>query len=130
MPSDLFRELDAIAISTPVKNGSLLFRHGDPASAVYLVRSGRIAMIWCHSGQVYPMDTPGPGRIIGLPAIFNGDYSATAKAIEDSELGFIGADQVLRMLESDPHLMQAATRLLGQEVRRMRTMVPILPSAY
>jgi hypothetical protein len=30
-------------------------------------------------------------------------------------LGFIQADEVLRMLECDPSLMQAATKLLGQE---------------
>jgi CRP-like cAMP-binding protein len=69
MPRDLFAELNAVAISAPVQNGSLVFRNGDPGSAVYVVRSGRIALIWCHSGQIYPMDTLGPGRIIGLPAV-------------------------------------------------------------
>jgi CRP-like cAMP-binding protein len=128
MPRDLFAELNAVAISAPVQNGSLVFRNGDPGSAVYVVRSGRIALIWCHSGQIYPMDTLGPGRIIGLPAVFNGEFSATAKAVEDSVLGFIQADEVLRMLECDPSLMQAATKLLGQEVARMRTMIPRLAS--
>jgi hypothetical protein len=60
MPRDLFAELNAVAISAPVQNGSLVFRNGDPGSAVYVVRSGRIALIWCHSGQIYPMDTLGP----------------------------------------------------------------------
>lgn len=127
MPRDFFAELDAVAISTPVHAGSLVFRHGDPGSAAYVVRTGRIALIWCHSGLVYPMDTLGRGRIIGLPAVFNGEYSATAKAVEDSVLGFIRADKVLEMLECDPSLMQAATMLLGQEVARMRTMIPRLP---
>ena len=70
------------------------------------------------------MDTLGPGRIIGLPAVFNGEYSATAKAVEDSVLGLIHADKVLGMLECNPSPMRAATRLLGQEVARMRTMMP------
>jgi len=69
-----------------------------------------------------------PGRIIGLPAVFNGEFSATAKAVEDSVLGFIQADEVLRMLECDPSLTQAATKLLGQEVARMRTLIPRLSS--
>lgn len=120
---DLFSELNAVAISAPMPRGSVVFQNGDPASAVYLVRSGRIALVWTDKHDVVPMDLHGPGRILGLPAAFNGNYSATAKVVEDSELGFVPADRVLFMLECNSDLMQAAIKLLGQEVARMRSMV-------
>lgn len=124
---DLFAGLNAVAISAPMPKGSVIFQNGDPGTAVYLIRSGRIALVWSDANEVVPMDLHGPGRILGLPAAFNGSYSATAKALEDSELGFVPSDRVVAMLENSPSLMQAAVRLLGQEVARMRSMVSDLP---
>jgi CRP-like cAMP-binding protein len=68
MSSNLLKELDAIAISAHVESESRVFRNGDPGSALYVVRSGKIALIWEGPGQVYPLVTAGPGAIIGLPA--------------------------------------------------------------
>lgn len=128
MPIDLFAELDAVAISAPMPKGSVIFQNGDPGSAVYLIRSGRIALVWVDSNDVAPMDVNGPGRILGLPAAFNGNYSAMAKALVDSELGFVPSDRVLAMLGCRPSLMQAAVKLLGQEIARMRSMITTLPA--
>jgi CRP/FNR family transcriptional regulator len=125
--TDLFAELDAVAISAPIRKGSVIFQNGDPGSAVYLIRSGRIALVWADPNDVIPMDLHEPGRILGLPAAFNGSYSATAKAVEDSELGFVPSDHVVAMLGSSRSLMEAAVRLLGLEVARMRSMVSNLP---
>lgn len=76
--TDLFTELNAVAISAPMPKGSVVFQNGDPGSAVYLIRRGRIALVWTDANDVVPMDLHGPGRIVGLPAAFNGEYSATA----------------------------------------------------
>ncbi|MGA7525125.1 MAG: cyclic nucleotide-binding domain-containing protein [Acidobacteriaceae bacterium] len=125
--ADLFAALDVVAVSAQMPRGSVIFQNGDPGSAVYLIRSGRIALVWTDKNDVVPMDLHGPGRILGLPAAFNGNYSATAKALEDSELGIVPSDRVVAMLETSPSLMQAAVRFLGLEVARMRSMVSILP---
>jgi CRP-like cAMP-binding protein len=122
MPKDLFAELDAIAISTPVQKGSSIFSLGDLASAVYVVRSGNIALVWIDH-EVYPMETLGPGSIIGLPAVLNGQYSTDAWALEDSELGFIPASRVMEMLERNPSHMHATVMLLALEVARIREMI-------
>jgi CRP-like cAMP-binding protein len=128
MPIDLFRELDAIAIAAPVEKGSFVFSSGDPAHAVYVVRSGKIALIWQESNEmIYPMDTLGPGSVIGLPAALNGEYSATARAVEKSELGFVPVDRVMDMLERNPSHMHATLRLLALEVARMRMLVANAP---
>jgi CRP-like cAMP-binding protein len=128
MPRDLLTELEAIAIATPVEKGSFVFSSGDPARAVYVVRSGKIALIWQESNEmIYPMDTLGRGTIIGLPAALNGEYSATARAVEKSQLGFVPVDRVMDMLERNPSHMHATLRLLALEVARMRDLVANAP---
>jgi CRP-like cAMP-binding protein len=69
------------------------------------------------------MEILGPGSIIGLPAAMNGTYSATAKALTDSDLGFISAERVLELLASDPALCRAAMRMMSQGVGRMRSSI-------
>jgi CRP-like cAMP-binding protein len=120
MRVDLIRQLDELAISMPVGRGSLIFRSGAPALAVYVVRSGKIVRVWRGPDQVYPMDALGPGSIMGLSAALNGEYIVTAKAVEDSELGFISVNQVIAMFESSPRLARAATELTAQEAVRMQ----------
>lgn len=96
---NLFAELDAIAVAMPVEKGTFVFRAGDPASIVSVVHSGKIALIWADSREVYPLEAVGAGGIIGLPAVLNGTYNATARAVEDSVLGFIHASRVMEMLD-------------------------------
>ncbi|HEY1501223.1 MAG TPA: cyclic nucleotide-binding domain-containing protein [Acidobacteriaceae bacterium] len=127
--TDLFAELNAVAIAAPVPKGTVIFQNRDPGTAVYLIRSGRVALVWIDANDVTPIDLHGPGRILGLPAALNGQYSATAKVLEDSELGFVPSDRVVAVLESNPSLMQAAVRLLGEEVARVRSMVSAVPES-
>lgn len=120
MRVNLLEQLDRLAVSTPAPRGSLLFRSGEAASAVYIVRTGKIVLVWMAPDHVYPMDTVGPGSIVGLPAALNGEYSVTAKAVEDSDLGYIPAEEVIAMLESSPRLALAAMKLTVQEAARMQ----------
>lgn len=119
MRVDLIGQLDELAISMPVGRGSLIFRCGAPVSAVYVVRSGKIVLVWMGPDHVYPMDALGPGGIMGLPALLSGEYNVTAKAVEDSVLGFISVNRVIAMLESSPRLARAAIKLIAQEAVRM-----------
>jgi CRP-like cAMP-binding protein len=62
---DPFAELNGVAISAPMPKGSVIFQNCDPGSTVYLIRSGRIALVWTDANEVVPMDLHGPGRILG-----------------------------------------------------------------
>ena len=117
----MVKSLEKLAIDESVPAGSVLFRRGDPVSGVFIVRSGKVVLIWAdHPGNVLPLDTVGPGGLIGLPAALNGDYSVTARAVEDCKLGFIPANTVLHLLDCDTRLMQSALKFLAQELARMR----------
>lgn len=69
------------------------------------------------------MDTRDPGTVIGLPGAFNGTYSTAARAVEDSELGWVSVNTLMELLESYPDLMREVTKLLANEVSRMRTLI-------
>jgi|ERR1700683_5124494 CRP-like cAMP-binding protein len=120
MRVNLVKELDELAIPMAVARGSLVFRCGAPVSAVYTVRRGKIVLVWMGPDHVYPMDALGPGSIMGLPAALSGEYNVTAKAVEDSELGYVPVGQVIAMLESSPRLAQAAKKLTAKEAFRMQ----------
>jgi len=123
MTDELFEGLNRLASSTSVPAGTLLFLRDEPSRCVYVVRSGKIALLWPQTEETTPMEFLGPGSIIGLPAAINGIYSATAKALTDSELGFISAERVLELLASDPALCRTSMRMMSQEVARMRSSI-------
>jgi len=129
MTANLFDVLNARALSASAFKGSLLFRLGDPAVAVYVVRKGKIALVWSGSNGVHPMDTLGPGSIIGLPGVFNREYSMAARAVEDSELGMVHVDTLMGLLEGNPDLMRHVLELLAKDVAKMRAMLGKAPKA-
>lgn len=123
MPVDLFDQLNGLATPVSLKSGTVLFRRDEPSRSVYVVRSGRIGLLWPDAEESVPMETLGPGSIIGIPAAINGTYSVTAKALMDSDLGIVSAARFLEVLESDPVLCRMALRLMGQEVARTRSSI-------
>ena len=123
MSDELFDGLKRLPSSATVPAGAVLFQHDEPSRHVYVVHSGKIALLWPDTEETTPMEILGPGSIIGLPAAINGTYSATAKALTDSDLGFISAERVLELLASDPALCRATMRMMSQEVARMRSSI-------
>jgi len=120
MSQDLLREIDSLAESHTVARGTTLFRRGDPASYVYIVRRGRIVLFWDEPATVRRIDALTSGHIIGLPAAFNGQYSVSGKAVQESELGYVPTTKLMDLLAIKPNLLREVTRMLAEEVARMR----------
>ena len=120
---NLFDNLNQLARSISLPAGAVLFRRDEPAQSVYVVRSGRIALLWPDAEGSAPMETLGPGTTIGLPAAMNGIYSITATSLVKSELGVISVARVLELLEGHPPLCREALKLIGQEVARIRSSI-------
>lgn len=123
MPARLFEELSSRATSVRIPVGKLIFSPGDRPSAVYLIRDGRMALIWRARNNISPMDVVGPGQIVGLPAALDGEYSIGARAVTDCEAGMVPADEAVALLESDADLLREATGMLAREVARMRALL-------
>jgi CRP-like cAMP-binding protein len=119
--SFLFNTLLAVALPVELPKGFVLFRAGDLAEAVYLVRKGRVVLRWEVESNLRFFETAGSAEIIGLAAAFNGSYRATARAEEESLLGYVSLDVLNRLLEDNPDVIQAVTQLIARQVVRART---------
>jgi CRP-like cAMP-binding protein len=123
MSAALFQALDALAVPARVAGGARLFRAGDDAWAAYTVRSGGLALLSAVPAQFAPMQICEPKSIVGLPGVLTGAYSITARASEDSEVGFIARDRVLALLGSDSSLCFEALGLVAEQVSRLRAII-------
>ncbi|HET7348403.1 MAG TPA: hypothetical protein VFJ10_13800 [Acidobacteriaceae bacterium] len=123
MIDELFDGLNRLASSTSVPAGTLLFRRDAPSSAF---TSSAVARSLCSGRRrkrriPWKLSLRGASSAFVLPSM--GTYSSTAKALTDSELGFISSDRVLEALASKPALWRAAMRIMSQEVARMRSSI-------
>ncbi|HUF78328.1 MAG TPA: GGDEF domain-containing protein [Thermoanaerobaculia bacterium] len=82
----------------------VLFRRGEPGGSMFVVLSGRIQL-------VFPTDISpkllGGGDFLGELALVSPDHvrTATAVAVEDSELQVFGQEAFDRLLETKPRLL-------------------------
>ncbi len=101
--------------------GEKLFAKGDPATTMYVVRSGALQV---HDGNVI-YETVGPGGILGEMAIVDGaPRSAGVRAEHASEVIAIDQGRFLRMVERTPffsiRIMQVLTRRLRHTNERVK----------
>ena len=126
--SELAAELDRGASTVSLRKGTSLFHCGDPVSGVFIVRRGAVTLSLDAPNTVYPPRTLGPGEIAGLPAALTGIYSLSARAIEDSILGFVPGRKVTEILECHPQLSLLVMRLMSQEIASMRSALRATPA--
>lgn len=123
MSSELITALDRVALNSSIRAGTLLFRSGDSVSAVFLIRAGELTLELTTDGGAVQLDPLGPGQIVGLPAALNGSYSLTARAADDSELGYIPATWVIELLNREPELCLAASKIVAREAAEFRSAI-------
>ncbi len=119
---ELQQALEALAKTVTKKKGTVLFRQGNTAKGVYLLRSGK-AVLSVHSkgtGMMVPRAV-GPGSVLGLPANICGKpYSLTAETLEDCELGFVDRAKIVKLLRKDGQLCLHAVEVVGRELATLR----------
>jgi uncharacterized membrane protein len=99
--------------------GETIFSNGDAGDSLMVVRAGRV--------QVYLENTEGvkiilgelePGEIVGEVSLFDpGPRSATAVAVEDSELLVLDHDDLWQSLQRKPHMAVDMLAILGKRLR-------------
>jgi len=120
---ELADALDAIATAYTCRAGEILFRLGESASGVLVVRQGKVHLFALAQDvdPALPYRTAGPGYVLGLPALFSGEpYSLTAQAVEDCVCGFVERDRALEVVHKRVDLCFQAADLLAREIRSLR----------
>ena len=126
---NLREALEKLATTMTKKAGTVLFRQGQSAKGVFLVRTGK-AVVTVRStddGAGVPRNV-GPGAVLGLPANICGKpYSLTAQVTEDCELGFVDRSKVVKLLRQDGSLCLHAVEVVGRELAALRNELAQVP---
>jgi EmrB/QacA subfamily drug resistance transporter len=105
-----------------VAAGNWLFREGDDADALYVIRAGRLEVV-AEDGLV--MRVLGRGAAVGELALLTPmPRSASARAARDCDLIAIGRDEFEKLLSEEPKVSMALTRTLGAQLRDSVGAVP------
>ncbi len=119
---DLQQALEKLATAVQKKKGTVLFRQGQKAKGVFLLRAGKALLsVRATTGGAVAPKTVGPGSVLGLPANICGKpYSLTAETLEDCELAYVARDKVVKLLRKDGQLCLHAVEILGRELAALR----------
>jgi CRP/FNR family transcriptional regulator, cyclic AMP receptor protein len=97
-----------------VKAGGIIFREGDEAHELFVIKSGRVRIQLGNR----TLTELGPDSIFGEMALIDNEpRSATAVAITDAEIVPVGERQFLFLVSQTPYFALKVMRVLAQRLR-------------
>jgi CRP/FNR family transcriptional regulator, cyclic AMP receptor protein len=118
MPSDpdflnLFRHETTIVKLAP---GQALFREGETADCMYVVRSGTVRV----STGTTVLEELGPGSILGEMALIeDSPRSATVTAVSECEIAGVDRHRFLFLVQQTPSFALNVMKVLSHRLREM-----------
>ena len=122
LPPEILNKLAAESRVERVPAADVVFREGGCNESLFLVRKGRLALEMNVPGRgVIRILTVGPGEMAGWSSLLsNGKMTASAVAVEDSELVVAPASRLRSLCESDTvfgfHLMRRMATALSRRL--------------
>jgi CRP/FNR family transcriptional regulator, cyclic AMP receptor protein len=108
---------------------ALLFKEGDPPDAMYIVKSGRLAVVKVKQDSEIILAEIGPGGMVGEMAFFdNKPRSATIKAIKDSEVVALPYKSLHAQFANFPEWLKAIMRTVNSSLRNANQRIKQLES--
>lgn len=103
------------------KKDEIIFHQGDPGNALYVVHTGLIGVfVTSEDGGEILLATLAPGDSLGeLALVDGGPRSASARAIEASELLTLSHTEFVALLEESSTVAQAVLLSMGGLMRRL-----------
>jgi CRP-like cAMP-binding protein len=117
-PSDL-EALTAWGRARRFRRGAMLFREGEGAEHVLIVRAGRVKVSsFTADGKEVLLAVRGPGELLGeLSAIDGEPRSATASALEQVDVLSVPAEDFRAFLEMRPRVTVSLMQMLSRKLR-------------
>ncbi len=95
-----------------------LFREGDPPDAMYVLKSGRLAVVKTKSNSEVLLAELNPGAMVGEMAFFdNKPRSASVKAVKDSEVIALPYKALHAQFSTFPEWCKAIMRTVNDHLR-------------
>jgi len=112
-------ELAAGILPVFYPNGGLFFMEGQPASGVFLLRTGKVKeTVVSHRGKTAIVRVAGPGDILGLSAVLvSGTYESSAETLEPTHADFMRKAAFLRGLSTSPQLAKMVATQLSRNCK-------------
>ncbi len=119
LDEDTLDEVLQVLTVIKLKRGTDLFLENDEANTLYIVADGRIAIIKSFVDRKDSMVALiEPGDLFGEMGLFEDQLrSATARAVENSELIEVPYPPIRKALEARPSLLWSLVSLLAQRLR-------------
>lgn len=107
-----------MAVAISVKKDEFLFKQGDVADGMFIVKSGKISLVITDGVTEKEVDTATIGQLIGEMPLFDKKLrSAGAVAIIDSVLIKLPYKKLEEELEQMPEWVQAVLKKLSEKIR-------------
>lgn len=108
----------------------ILFREGDPSDAMYVIKTGRIAITKAKgSGEIILAELK-PGEMLGEMAFFdNKPRSAGAKALQDAEVIALPFSALHAQFKTFPEWLKAMVKTVNSHLRDANQRIKNLESA-
>ncbi|MDE3112602.1 MAG: Crp/Fnr family transcriptional regulator [Chloroflexota bacterium] len=122
LPPGRADEVVRLATRRKLRDGTVLFRQGDPAAGFYVLLSGRVKVSQTTpEGQETVMRFIAPGELFGcVPLIGEDAYPGTARAVELAEVLAWDAAATRTLLEKYPKLVLSVLHTIGGRLREFQ----------
>jgi uncharacterized membrane protein len=114
------RSLAEVIDRRPLKAGETLFQAGEPGDSLFVVQAGEVELfIKDTAGQKIVLTNAGRGEIFGeLSLLDQGARTATAVALDDSELLELDRDDLLLLFQKTPAAALGLLAAMGHMTRK------------
>ncbi len=119
LPPEMLGQLRDRTALARLRRGDVVFEKGEPATSLYVVFSGRVAIIArAADGRESVISVLGPGALFGEMSLFDdGVRSANARALTTLHLIQVQFDDVREVLARRPEVLWAVVRILARRLR-------------
>lgn len=104
----------------PFKTGTFIYLEGDPASVLYLIKSGMVELRRKFNTGELTLGKYGPGEFLGLaPAVEKWAYTETAEIIEDAEIFILDPSDLEQIVIGNPSVGFRIVNYLSNQLREL-----------
>jgi NTE family protein len=122
LPAEMVERIAELATDVSVGRGEWLFREGDAADAVYVVRVGHLEVLQ-ERPRLESFNTLTRGAVLGELALLSESLrSASIRALRDTEVLKIDKRHFDALLRSEPELSLSLTRVLSSQLQASRAL--------
>ncbi len=122
------QEIEALAQQLDERHilaGQRIFSQGDPGDAMFIVQAGKVELfLHDRADQRVFLETVEPGGLFGeLSLLDNQPRSATARAVDNSELLVVDRNDLTMLVKTHPHAALDLLAVLGMRIRLANLLV-------